>query len=60
MSDIKVGDTIHHGAVPPGLLDVKVLEIRPCEGNDHPSYRINDPETREPDWVCSREFHKVA
>jgi len=64
MSDIKVGDTIHHQAVPPGLLDVTVLEIKPCEGDgdpgDHPSFRIQDPETGEPDWVCSRDFHKVA
>jgi hypothetical protein len=63
MSDIAVGDTIRHHSVPPGLLDVQVLEIKPCEESylgDHPSYRIQDPETGEPDWVCSRDFVKVA
>jgi hypothetical protein len=63
MSDIAVGDTIHHTYVPPGLLDVTVLAVKPCEGDggegDHPSYLIKDPESGEPDWVCSRDFVKV-
>lgn len=62
---IQIGDTIHHNAVPPGLLDITVQGIKPCEGEgdgqpgDHPSYRINDPETGEPDWVCSRDFSRA-
>jgi hypothetical protein len=64
MSDIAVGDTIRHHSVPPGPFDVTVLAVKPCEGDggegDHPSYLIKDPETGEPDWVCSRDFVKVT
>jgi hypothetical protein len=63
VSDITIGGKIRHTAVPAGVMDVEVLEIKPCEGHgdpgDHPGYRINDPETGETDWVCSREFVKV-
>lgn len=64
MSDIAVGDMIRHPDVPAGLMDVEVLEVKPCDGDgepgDHSMFRIDDPETGETDWVCSRDgFVKV-
>lgn len=69
VNTIAVGDTIHHTYVPPGLLDVTVLAMKPCDDDmnyatdhigDHPRYLIKDPESGEPDWVCSRDFVKVV
>lgn len=62
--EIKVGDTIRHSSLPPGLMDVEVLEVKDCEEGsaadpEHPQYRILDPESGEPDWVCSLEFVRV-
>lgn len=57
--EIKAGDTIRHSSVPAGVMDVMVLAITPCEGHDHDAYLIKDPETGEPDTVCSREFVRV-
>lgn len=59
MSEVAVGDTIRHEAVPPGVMDVEVLAIVSCEEGDHPAYEITDPESGKPDTVCSREFVKI-
>ena len=67
-SPIGVGDYIHHYQVPPGEMDVQVLEVAPCEidplsidvspcsSSRHNCYRIIDPWTRLEDWVCGLEF----
>jgi hypothetical protein len=56
---IKTGDTIRHESLPEGVADVTVLAVRDCVDDNtapHPAYLINDPESGEPDVVCSREF----
>jgi hypothetical protein len=59
VTNFSVGDMIRHADVPTGICDVEILEIKPCEPGDHPSFKIKDPETRKLDWVCSLEFAKV-
>lgn len=60
---IKVGDKIRHLDVPDGVWEVEVLEIQPCDSSPdpghHPMYRVLDPVTGRPDWVCSEEFVRV-
>jgi len=65
VEDIKVGDTIRCIGVPAGVADVVVLAVGQCS-NDyvgdplHSAYLIKDPETDEPDWVCSKGFMLVS
>jgi hypothetical protein len=59
VSTITAGDTIHHHSIPAGTMDVTVLGIVTCEDGDHPAFEITDPETGEPDTVCSLEFVKA-
>ncbi len=64
MNEINVGDTVRHAAVPPGLKDLTVLHVKPCDGEgrpgDHPTLLVRVPETDELEWVCSRDFTKVG
>lgn len=67
-SELKVGDLIHHREVPPGVFDVKVLEVATCgqrvsqQGEDdcqQQIVRITDPGSGEDDWVHAEEFEVV-
>jgi GTP cyclohydrolase FolE2 len=53
-----VGEVVRHKSVPPGVYDVRVLGLSacPCSQEGCLSLLIKDPETDEPDFVCSQEF----
>lgn len=37
---------------------MEVLEERPCETDDHPAYKVVDPEGAT-DWLCSRDVKVI-
>ena len=57
MSEIKVGDKIEHVDIPG--FRMPVLDVEPCEDEEHNQYKIVDPEGAE-DWICGHDVRKVG